>query len=118
VELKKSYLETAKRRLDQDIEVANALYHRPIAHILLIHIGAFDAEVLPDLLKIYKDRGVHFISLAEALKDPIFEEDPAFASASGDDFQYNILKSRGLTPAAVGIRTRYAPPKPPGDYCK
>jgi hypothetical protein len=101
--LKKYYLKAAADRLTLDSKVLNALYNRPARRILLLHIGAFDAEMLPSLLKMYKKRGVEFIPLSEAVKDSIYEEDLGLARGGGGDFEYNALKSRGLTTEKLGL---------------
>ena len=40
-----------------------------------MHIGAFDARMLPRLLRLYKSRGITFVSLEEAEKDPFYKYD-------------------------------------------
>jgi len=44
--------------------------------VLLMHIGAFDARMLPELLALYRSRGVKFISLPDAISDPAYRDDP------------------------------------------
>jgi hypothetical protein len=43
--------------------------------VLLMHVGAFDARMLPDLLAFYRSRGVRFVSLADAEADPFYKGD-------------------------------------------
>jgi len=64
--LKESYLKTAKEYLTLDQEMSQQIFGRNIKHVLLMHIGAFDAVMLPDLLAQMKKDGFKFISLEEA----------------------------------------------------
>lgn len=86
--LEHSYLEAA----DQDIHfrraLSKALYGHDIPYVLLMHIGAFDARMLPRLLDLYKRRGFEFISLEQAESDPFYkyDVDPKLLSA-GDTLE-------------------------------
>jgi hypothetical protein len=40
-----------------------------------MHIGAFDAEMLPPLLALYRSRGFQFLTLQEAERDPLYVTD-------------------------------------------
>ncbi len=51
---------------------AKAQVGRDIPYVLLMHVGAFDARMLPRLLALYRDMGFRFISLPEAERDPFF----------------------------------------------
>ena len=101
--LAKSYLKAASDRFLLDGKILTAIYHRPVARILLLHIGAFDARMLPSLLKMYREKGVKFVPLSEAVGDPIYEEDLGMARGGGGDFEYNALKSRDLTTESLGL---------------
>lgn len=101
--LTESYTKAASDRFLLDGEVLNAIYHRPVARILLLHIGAFDAQMLPIILKMYKEKGVEFIPLSQAIKDSIYDEDLGIARDGGGDFEYNAMKAKGLTTTALGL---------------
>lgn len=74
--LKASYLSSALEAVARGQQAASILYGRDIKHVLLLHIGALDALLLPELLEQLTGQGVHFVSLPEA------EEDPAYRDAS------------------------------------
>ncbi len=101
--LKESYVNAAAERFILDGKILNAIYQRPVARILLLHIGAFGTEMLPAILNFYKGKGVEFIPLSEAVKDPIYDEDLGTARGGGGGFQYNALKAKGLTIEGLGI---------------
>jgi peptidoglycan/xylan/chitin deacetylase (PgdA/CDA1 family) len=102
--LKESYLQNAKDVLIYEDQVAQAVFKRPIAHILLLHIGALDAEVLDQMLTNYEKQGVTFIPLSEAVKDKAYNLDPGQTHKWGAEFQFQIMKSRGQTLQSLGIK--------------
>lgn len=63
-------------RAEQGLAYSRALsasaYGRDIPYILLQHIGSFQVHILPKLIALYKSKGVRFITLDEALKDPAY----------------------------------------------
>jgi peptidoglycan/xylan/chitin deacetylase (PgdA/CDA1 family) len=73
--LKRDYLAAADEKITYSRKMSQALYGRDIPYVLLMHIGAFDAEMLPKLLNLYESRGFRFVTLAEAESDPFYLED-------------------------------------------
>jgi peptidoglycan/xylan/chitin deacetylase (PgdA/CDA1 family) len=80
-----SYLATADQYMTLFRQVSKMVYGREIRYILLLHIGAFDAHMLPELIALYRSHGFSFISLPEAAKDPAYstEQDPNIAQKGG-----------------------------------
>src|SRR5579872_629343 len=70
--LESSYLTAAEESIDYYRSMSHKLYRRDIAYVLLMHVGAFDAEMLPRLLALYRSKGFEFISLAEAERDEFY----------------------------------------------
>lgn len=101
--LKETYLTNANDALERADKIAHGLFKRSIPQILLLHIGAFDAVVLDQLLANYKKKGVTFISLAEAVKDDVYKIDPGFIGPQGAEFTYQVMKSRGLKITDLGL---------------
>ena len=90
-----SYLATA----DQYLGVFRQLqmvYGRDVKYVLLMHIGAFDAKMLPDLLALYRKRGFSFISLPEAANDPAYQDDPDRASTTGGALLEQMMEAKKL----------------------
>jgi peptidoglycan-N-acetylglucosamine deacetylase len=83
--LEHSYLRAA----DQDIRfrraLAKQLYGRDIPYVLLMHIGAFDAHMLPRLLDLYQSRGFEFVRLEDAERDPFYKYDVNPSLLPGQD---------------------------------
>ena len=78
-----SYLATADQFITVFREASRMVYGRDVKYVLLMHVGAFDAKMLPDLLALYRAKGFSFISLAEAQRDPAYRDDPDIASKDG-----------------------------------
>jgi peptidoglycan/xylan/chitin deacetylase (PgdA/CDA1 family) len=67
-----AWLEGAAHALDVDRTLSTAIYGREIPYVLLMHVGAFDARMLPRLLELYRARGVRLVTLPEAERDPFY----------------------------------------------
>jgi peptidoglycan/xylan/chitin deacetylase (PgdA/CDA1 family) len=72
-QLEDSYLKAASDTIDYARGLSQNLYNRDIPYVLLMHVGAFDARMLPRLLKLYRDRGFTFITLEQAEEDPFYK---------------------------------------------
>jgi peptidoglycan/xylan/chitin deacetylase (PgdA/CDA1 family) len=66
--LERTYLAAAEEALP-----AEGAMHPP--YVLLMHIGAFDAHMLPRLLALYRRHDVRFVSLEEAERDSAYAAD-------------------------------------------
>ena len=77
--MEKDYLAAATEGIAYSRGMAKALYGRDIPYVLLMHIGAFEAKTLPKLLALYRGKGIQFVSLNEAMRDPYYA---AFVDAS------------------------------------
>ncbi len=94
--LRTSYLATADQYITVFREATHTLYGRDIPYILLMHVGAFDAKMLPSLIDLFRRRGFTFITLPEAAKDPAYAEDPDIASKDGGAIQEQAFIARHL----------------------
>ena len=73
-ELERLYLAAVKQSIAVDRTTAHELYGRDIPYVLLMHVSAMSAHMMPQVLKIYRDAGYRFISLPEAERDPVYRE--------------------------------------------
>jgi peptidoglycan/xylan/chitin deacetylase (PgdA/CDA1 family) len=94
--LKESYLTTAADYMKLGRDLSQELFHRDIKHVLLMHIGAFDAQMLPQLLAQMKKQGFKFITLEEAQKDAAYQIDPDVVMKEGTILQEQIMQARHL----------------------
>lgn len=70
--MKDLFLEAAKISLAWSRELSARLFDRQVKHILLLHVGAFDALMLDELLRAYRADGVTLIGLESAVQDPAY----------------------------------------------
>jgi peptidoglycan/xylan/chitin deacetylase (PgdA/CDA1 family) len=94
--LKSSYLQTAKDDTALDRKLSVMLFGRDIKYVLLMHIGALDSILLPDLLDLFKKEGFDFVSLEEAEKDPAYQSDPDAPLLHGGTFLEQLTEARHL----------------------
>lgn len=102
--LRESFLKNATEVLTFSNNVAVKVFNREIPHILLLHVGALDVQVMDQMLANYKKIGVEFIPLSEAIKDPIYAIDPGITFPKwGAELQFQVLKARGKKVTDLGI---------------
>lgn len=95
-ELERRYLDWARLSLEHSRSLASALYGRDIPYVLLMHVGAFDARMLPRLLAQYRAAGVRFISLEAAMRDPFYRVDYATLPSDAPATLEAEARRRGL----------------------
>ena len=103
--LRSSYLQTAEAYFQLQRQLAQQVYGREINHVLLLHLGAFSSEILPDLFKLLARQGFTLVSLEEAQRDPAYSVDPDFAATNTGTLLEQLMDARKLTYPQV-------PPKP------
>ena len=91
-----SYLSAADESIRVYREVAQTLYHRDVPYVLLMHIGAFDARMLPELISLFRSHGFNFVTLQQAMADPIYSFDPKVPSPGGNTFNEMVAQSRNV----------------------
>jgi peptidoglycan/xylan/chitin deacetylase (PgdA/CDA1 family) len=95
LELRSIYLERATTMLDWHRAAALEAFGRPIAHVLLLHGGVFTAEMIDELLDAYEARGVVWVTLDEALADPVYRDVPLPPRTHGDVLVEQAVTSLG-----------------------
>lgn len=101
--MKQTYLKNAEDHLARAQVLAKGLWKREIGHVLLLHVGAFDAEIMDDMLALYKSKGVEFVSLAEASRDKVYSIDPKVAAKWGSELTYQTMAARKLSLSDFGL---------------
>ena len=94
--LETSYLDAAGAASDLSRGMAKTLYGHDIPYVLLMHVGAFDARMLPWLLQLYRARGFSFITLQQAEKDPFYKNDLDLTLPPAPDTLEEAMWTRGL----------------------
>ncbi len=91
-----SYLATAEVYMRAFRELAQKLYGRDVRYVLLMHAGAFDARMLPELIALFRSRGFQFITLEQAMADPIYRADPRVPTPGGATFNEMVATQRNV----------------------
>jgi peptidoglycan/xylan/chitin deacetylase (PgdA/CDA1 family) len=94
--LENSYLAAADESIDYYRGLSQTLYGRDIPYVLLMHVGAFDAEMLPRLLKLYESRGFQFVTLADAERDEFYRQDIDLHLPAGSGTLEGVMAERHL----------------------
>ena len=91
-----SYLAVADQYYGVFRELSRLVYGRDVKYVLLMHVGAFDARMLPELLQLYRAKGVKFINLPDAMLDPAYRDDPDIGEPSGGAFLELMMQKKKL----------------------
>jgi len=94
--LEESYMDIANEDIHLGQNVARLLFGHDIRHVLLLHIGAFNAVMLPRLLELLKEKRFQIVPLAKAESDPVYKVTPEPLSNWDGGLLDQILASRKL----------------------
>jgi peptidoglycan/xylan/chitin deacetylase (PgdA/CDA1 family) len=95
--LGETYLSAADESIEYYRGMSRALYGRDIPYVLLLHLGALDAEMLPRLLQLYRSRGFTFVTLQEAEADEFYRNSIDLELPPGIDSLEGAMAERGLS---------------------
>lgn len=104
--LRSSYLAVAAGLIDADRQMAQLVFGRKISHVLLLHLGAFSDDILPDLLSLLRQKGFTLVTLEEAERDPAYESDPDAASRYGGTLLEQWMDVRRIKYPVVAPKPR------------
>ena len=96
-QLHDTYLATADTYIGVYRELAHRLYGHDIPYVLLMHVGAFDAHMLPELIALFRRRGFAFTTLEAAMADPAYRADPEVATPGGSTFNEMVAAVRHVS---------------------
>jgi peptidoglycan/xylan/chitin deacetylase (PgdA/CDA1 family) len=100
--LETAWLAAAQSSLTYYHALSQQLYGRDIPYVLLMHLGAFDARMLPRLLALYRAKGVTLVSLDEAERDPFYARAVDPSAPDGPMTLEQAMAARGATfPARI-----------------
>ena len=95
--LENTYLAAAEESIEYYRGISHTLYQRDIPYVLLMHVGAFDAEMLQRLLQFYRRRGFEFVTLPEAERDEFYSGAIHLDRPAAPDTLEEAMSTRGLT---------------------
>jgi peptidoglycan/xylan/chitin deacetylase (PgdA/CDA1 family) len=85
-----AYVDHMSAALAHFTTVARAVAGREVAHVLLLHGNTLAADHLGRVLDDFLARGVVFVSLTEALSDPIYSQRDRYTGPKGLSWLYRI----------------------------
>jgi peptidoglycan/xylan/chitin deacetylase (PgdA/CDA1 family) len=94
--LRRRFVEVHVDELRRMRELSQSLVQREAPQVLLLHIGAADADAIDDLLVAYEKEGAQWIDLRAALADPYFALDSGAPVRFGAALPYRIARARGV----------------------
>jgi len=95
--LEDSYLAAADQSIGYYRSISQTLYQRDIPYVLLMHVGAFDAEMLRRLLQLYRARGFQFVTLPEVERDDFYRSVTDLDLAAGPETLEEATSARQLS---------------------
>jgi peptidoglycan-N-acetylglucosamine deacetylase len=78
----------------RSVEVAG----RAFPQVLLLHANELNADLVPDLLAMFRRRGYTFVSLERALADEAYRMRDDYVGPSGFSWIHRWSKTKGMTP--------------------
>ena len=90
------YLSTADQFIPVYRTLSKEAYGRDIPYVLLLHIGAFEARMFPELIALYHSRGFTFVTLQEAQSDPAYNDDADIGLPTGGAQLEHLAAARKL----------------------
>lgn len=89
------YLAYMKQKLEYWENQSQALFGRNIAHTLLIHANALNAEHFDDLCEIFFKKNYEFVTLDEALNDEAYKSKDEFVKNNGISWLHRWAITQG-----------------------
>ena len=99
------------------------MFGREIPQILLIHANELNADLMPELLAMFRSRGYRFVTLTTALADPAYRSPEEYVGPKGFSWIHRWSRTKGMAPKgepdppkwveeafAAGRRTGAQPP--------
>ncbi|MEM8994882.1 MAG: polysaccharide deacetylase family protein [Acidobacteriota bacterium] len=77
-------------------EVSATLHGGTHAHVLLLHANPLNADHFDRVADVIEQRGYRYVTLDEALEDPIYGRDDTFAGKPGVVWQYRWAQTEGV----------------------
>ncbi|MFN8179021.1 MAG: polysaccharide deacetylase family protein [bacterium] len=76
--------------------LSRAVLGRSVAHTLLLHTNRINAAFLPDVIRMFRDRGWTLVDASAAFEDPVFAREPDILPA-GESLLWALAKEKGVS---------------------
>lgn len=94
--LRKTYVEAALDQLRRHAALARQLFGRDVAHVWLVHGTPMAADRMEAILDAFSAAGVEFVSLEEAMSDPIYQQGPPVITPRFRNLLQKHAEARGV----------------------
>ena len=94
--LRKKYLSHIQTSLDYAEKQSQTVFSRNIPHVLQLHMGVATAMMITPLIKVLKARGYRFLTLVEALDDPVYSTAENYVGPLSLTFTDRVASTLGL----------------------
>jgi peptidoglycan/xylan/chitin deacetylase (PgdA/CDA1 family) len=99
--LKATYLDEARRSIDEARAESRELFGREIAHVMLLHLGDLNAVMTRPLLELLREKSFEVVPLAQAERDAAYAERPDVAVPHGATL-FGQVRAQRQKPAPPG----------------
>jgi len=106
--VRQAYLVYTKEMIAWSRSASHRLFGRDIAYVMLLHDSRLNADCLDDLVKVFTQAGLRFVSLEQAMTDPAYATPDRYSGPDGIDWLERWLLERTTMPDAEDE------PEPPG----
>ena len=94
-QLEGMYMDSARENLAVAREAAHKLYGRDIPYVLLMHVSALSAKMMPQVIELYRHAGFRFVTITQAERDPVYRAYTQLSLAPPPS-QVEIAKRKGV----------------------
>ena len=84
--IKASYLDYTHKMIGWYRKAAHELFGRDIAYVMLLHVTRLNADSIDDLAGLFKQAGLHPVSLDKAMRDKAYRTPDPYVAADGVDW--------------------------------
>lgn len=102
-----AYLQYTATEIDYYRTLHRKIFGRETAQVMLLHVNRLNAELLDGILRLFEERGLRFVQLADAQSDPAFATPDGPPTKFGPMWGYRWARARGVH---VDGRTEAEPP--------
>jgi peptidoglycan/xylan/chitin deacetylase (PgdA/CDA1 family) len=95
-ELEHLYMQMARDNIGVGRETAHKLYGRDIPYVLLMHVSAMSAHMMPQVIRLYRASGFRLVSIEQAESDPAYRAYTDLALPPPPS-SFDVAKAKGIT---------------------
>lgn len=105
-EVGQAYIDNVKKNTDYAEKLSRGHLGRQVRHILLIHMNHINSAYLAQILDWYRENGWKFISLEEALQDPVYAQKDNYLGKWGTTWLQMLFGDNIPTTASAAAKVK------------